>query len=47
MVASGEVEVLFTHLNHSNPALDPSSAEHAEILRRGFAVLAEGQRLDL
>jgi pyrroloquinoline quinone biosynthesis protein B len=47
LVASGEVEILFTHLNHSNPALDPESAEHEEVVRRGFAVLADGQRLAL
>ena len=47
MVASGEVEVIFTHLNHSNPALDPASSESSEIVRRGFSVLADGQRIAL
>jgi hypothetical protein len=47
MVANGGIEVMFTHLNHSNPALDPASSEHAEIIRRGFSVLADGQRLSL
>jgi pyrroloquinoline quinone biosynthesis protein B len=47
LVARGEVEVIFTHLNHSNPALDPGSAESAEIKRRGFSVLADGQRIAL
>lgn len=41
------LDVRFTHLNHSNPALDPGSPERAEIERRGFRVLAEGDRIDL
>jgi pyrroloquinoline quinone biosynthesis protein B len=47
MVGRGVVEVIFTHLNHSNPALDPGSAESREISRRGFSVLADGQRIAL
>ncbi len=41
------LRVYFTHLNHSNPALDPDGPELEEIERRGFAVLAEGQELGL
>ncbi len=40
-------QVFFTHLNHSNPALDPESAARREITSRGFAVLAEGQEFAL
>lgn len=47
LVASGKLEVAFTHLNHSNPALEPGSAAAAEIARRGFRVLAEGERIEL
>ncbi len=46
-VSNGALTVYFTHLNHSNPALDPESEAAAEIGRRGFAVLAEGQQVDL
>lgn len=44
--ASG-LQVFFTHLNHSNPALDPGSPERHEIESRGFKVLEEGQEFDL
>ncbi|NIS30267.1 MAG: pyrroloquinoline quinone biosynthesis protein PqqB, partial [Actinobacteria bacterium] len=30
--------IWFTHFNHSNPALDPSSPEHARIEELGFGV---------
>jgi pyrroloquinoline quinone biosynthesis protein B len=46
LVAAG-LRVYFTHLNHSNPALAPGSPERAEIERRGFAVLADGERIAL
>lgn len=46
-VEAGGLEVFFTHLNHSNPALDPGSPERREIDARGFRVLAEGWELDL
>jgi pyrroloquinoline quinone biosynthesis protein B len=46
-VDSGDLAVFFTHLNHSNPALDPAGPEHAEIVSRGFAVLQEGQEIEL
>ncbi len=46
-VTSGHLEVFFTHLNHSNPALEPESAARAEIERRGFHVLADGQEFQL
>ena len=46
-VETGQLQVLFTHLNHSNPALDPDSNERTEIDRRGFGVAEEGQEIDL
>lgn len=46
-VDDGSLEVLFTHLNHSNPALLPDSAERREVERRGFAVAVDGQELGL
>jgi pyrroloquinoline quinone biosynthesis protein B len=46
-VRSGRLRVLFTHLNHSNGALDPGGRERREIRARGFAVAEDGQRLPL
>lgn len=39
--------VLFTHLNHTNPALAPLSPARREIEARGFRVLEEGQEFPL
>ena len=47
LVAAGDLEVYFTHLNHSNPALDPDGSEYREIVRRGFAVLQDGLEIAL
>lgn len=47
LVKAGVLDVYFTHLNHSNPAIFVDSPEHREIERRGFAVLAEGQEIPL
>lgn len=46
-VRAGRLRVLFTHLNHSNPALDPQGPERRAIGERGFAVAEDGQRLPL
>lgn len=46
-VRSGALEVYFTHLNHSNPALEPGSPARREIETRGFHVLEEGQEFSL
>jgi pyrroloquinoline quinone biosynthesis protein B len=46
-VRSGRLRVLFTHLNHSNHALDPESPERRATNTRGFAVADDGQRLPL
>ncbi|KAA3613473.1 MAG: pyrroloquinoline quinone biosynthesis protein PqqB [Planctomycetota bacterium] len=35
-VDSGQVEVIFTHLNHSNPLWDTASRESALLMSRGF-----------
>ena len=47
LVAGGKPRVFFTHLNHSNPALDSASPERREIERRGFKVLDEAQEFPL
>ena len=46
-VQAGELAVFFTHLNHSNPALEPDSDALEEIDRRGFHVLGDGQAFAL
>ncbi|HLX06527.1 MAG TPA: MBL fold metallo-hydrolase [Thermoanaerobaculia bacterium] len=46
-VRGGRLQVFFTHLNHSNPALDPAGPERAALAAAGFQVLAEGQELVL
>lgn len=46
-VARGENEVVFIHLNNTNPALEEDSAEAREIASRGFSVATEGQRFGL
>ncbi|HVR97041.1 MAG TPA: MBL fold metallo-hydrolase [Thermoanaerobaculia bacterium] len=47
LVASGKLRVYFTHLNHSNPALDKGGAARKAIEARGFRVLEEGEDLGL
>jgi len=47
LVRAGRLRVLFTHLNHSNPALDPASPARRRIEARGFGVLAEGDEIPL
>jgi pyrroloquinoline quinone biosynthesis protein B len=46
-VRAGRLEVAFTHLNHSNPALDPASAENRAIEDAGFRVLRDGEEIGL
>lgn len=46
-VRAGRLEVWFTHLNHSNPALDPGGPERRALTSAGFQVLAEGQQIGL
>jgi pyrroloquinoline quinone biosynthesis protein B len=47
LVAEGELRVYFTHLNHSNPALEPDGPERKTIEARGFRILDEGQLFPL
>lgn len=39
--------VLFTHLNNTNPVLNPDSAEYAAVLAAGADIAADGQLLEL
>ena len=46
-VRSGRLRVLFTHINHSNHALEPYGPERRAIENRGFALAEDGERLPL
>ena len=46
-LADAGKHIVFTHLNHSNPAADPESAESAEIRERGFLIAREGDQFEL
>jgi pyrroloquinoline quinone biosynthesis protein B len=46
-VKDGSLRVLFTHLNHSNPALDPAGPARRAVKERGFAIAEDAQRLPL
>ncbi len=45
--ASERRKVVFTHLNHSNPAADPAGAAADLIRAAGHRLAADGERLDL
>ena len=47
LVDDGRLEVWFTHLNHSNPALDVGGEAAAAIRSRGFGIAADGQLFPL
>jgi pyrroloquinoline quinone biosynthesis protein B len=47
LVTAGRLQVYFTHLNHSNPALDEGGPARKAIEARGFRVLAEGEEFGL
>ncbi len=40
-------KIRFTHLNHSNPLLDPESEEFVRVARAGMAVAKEGEIFEL
>ena len=40
-------KVYFIHFNHTNPLLDPGSAERQQVLRQGYHVAEEGLVLEL
>jgi pyrroloquinoline quinone biosynthesis protein B len=43
----GRSRILFTHLNHSNPAVDPAGRAHKQVKERGFEVAADGMEFIL
>jgi pyrroloquinoline quinone biosynthesis protein B len=47
LVKAGKVRVLFTHLNHSNPAFEKDGAARKAIEARGFGVAEEGMAIGL
>lgn len=47
LVKKGRLQVYFTHLNHSNPALDKDGAARKAIEAKGFHVLDEGDEFGL
>lgn len=47
MPESDRRKVVFVHLNHSNPALDPAGPERAALERAGTRVAEEMERFDL
>lgn len=42
-----DTEIYFTHLNHTNPVLDPDSDERGQVEDAGFHIAEEGMELDL
>ncbi len=47
LVDTSTTEIYFTHLNHTNEALEPNSEASREIRARGFRILQEGDQFDL
>jgi pyrroloquinoline quinone biosynthesis protein B len=47
VVDGGGAQVVLTHMNNSNPALDEGGPQQAEIRRRGFELAREGMRFEL
>ncbi|MEJ2204984.1 MAG: MBL fold metallo-hydrolase [Gemmatimonadota bacterium] len=47
VVDRGASQVVLTHLNNSNPALDEGGTQQGEIRRRGFEIAREGMRFEL
>jgi pyrroloquinoline quinone biosynthesis protein B len=43
----GGLRVVFTHLNHTNPAVDPDSAAARSVRARGFEIARDGDRIPL
>ncbi|NNE43300.1 MAG: MBL fold metallo-hydrolase [Gemmatimonadetes bacterium] len=46
-VSAIDTKIIFTHLNHTNPALDPESRERRAVEALGMRIAAEGQILEL
>jgi pyrroloquinoline quinone biosynthesis protein B len=46
-VAKLRAKIVFTHLNHTNPALDPTSRERKAVEALGMRIAQEGYVLPL
>jgi pyrroloquinoline quinone biosynthesis protein B len=46
-LADADTEVLFTHLNHTNPLVDPASDARERLESSGFRVAARGDVVEL
>jgi phosphoribosyl 1,2-cyclic phosphodiesterase len=44
---SGDPEIYFTHLNHTNPVNSSGSIEHEQVTSLGWHVAFEGQQITL
>jgi pyrroloquinoline quinone biosynthesis protein B len=47
IAAGGTTRIVFTHLNHSNPALIEGSPEEREVVERGFEIAREGLAFEI
>lgn len=47
LVQEGRLRVILTHLNHSNPALEPTGPAARDVRRRGFEIAREGMEVRL
>ncbi len=43
----GDPDIIFTHLNHTNPLYNRDSEQYAEVERLGWSVAHQGQRFTL
>jgi pyrroloquinoline quinone biosynthesis protein B len=47
LVKAGKLRVFFTHMNHSNPAVEKGGAARRAVEARGFRVLDDGEVFEL
>jgi len=47
LLADERKKVWFIHMNHTNPLLNPDSAQSKQVRSAGFNIATQGQRLDL
>lgn len=47
LAESESTQIVFTHLNHTNPVVDPNSEEAQEVRRRGFIVGDDGMSSEI
>ncbi len=47
LTAVEKKKIIFIHLNHTNPLLDPSSKAYTETSSKGFSVAKQGQKIEM